>query len=215
MDHYLSVGRSAIDVIAKAMISAGSPEISSVLDMPSGCGRVTRHLRAFFHESDIYAADIEPSFSQFCTELGAIQFEADCSFDKPSSRRFDLIWVGSLLTHLDEDQFKRALTWFSNALEPDGLAVITLHGRRHIERETEKPCLPEERWQPMIDGFNRTGFGYAPDNAGAPIGMTLSASWWVLREVEHLCPQSRIVGFDEAGWVDDQDGLIISRPAST
>jgi hypothetical protein len=69
LDHYLSVGQSAIDVVAK-----------------------------------FDTATIDP--------------KAD--FSGPSPEHFDLIFVGSLVTHVGLNQYTRAIRWFVDALEPGG-----------------------------------------------------------------------------------------------
>src|SRR5437763_15059707 len=51
MNHYMHVGRSAIRVIASALVAAAKPDVRLILDLPCGGGRVTRHLRAFFPEA--------------------------------------------------------------------------------------------------------------------------------------------------------------------
>ena len=43
--------------------------------------------------------------------------------------QFDLIWVGSLLTHLDNDHWSAFLKVFSTALRDRGLLIFTTHGR--------------------------------------------------------------------------------------
>lgn len=56
---YFKVGRSAIRIIAEAMILAGRRDFGSVLDLPCGGGRITRHLMKFLPESEIFVADID------------------------------------------------------------------------------------------------------------------------------------------------------------
>src|SRR5262245_43270125 len=68
MDHYLAVGRSAIDVILSAMLTAGKDACPSVLDLPCGGGRVTRHLRAFFPDSELFAGDLDADKQRFVAE---------------------------------------------------------------------------------------------------------------------------------------------------
>ncbi len=45
LDHYLQVGRGAIDLIVAAMVTAKRTDFGKILDLPCGAGRVTRHLR--------------------------------------------------------------------------------------------------------------------------------------------------------------------------
>jgi hypothetical protein len=55
LEHYLEVGHSAIEVIARSMILASKVDIQTILDLPCGGGRVTRHLSAFFPHAKLFA----------------------------------------------------------------------------------------------------------------------------------------------------------------
>ena len=52
---YLNTGAVALSIIAQAMLSCGKVNLGTILDMPCGFGRVTRHLRAAFPQSKIFA----------------------------------------------------------------------------------------------------------------------------------------------------------------
>ena len=118
-------------MIALAMLAARKPDIGSVLDLPCGAGRVTRHLRAFFPAADLFVSDIDKRGQTFAAEaFGAHALEASRDFSAPLGRQFDLIFCGSLLTHLPERQFVTAIDWLSAALAPNALLIVTLHGRR-------------------------------------------------------------------------------------
>src|SRR5438105_4377198 len=67
MERYLSVGVSAIELISEAMLLARRAEFARVLDLPCGCGRVTRHLVQFFRDSQIFVSDIERNKQAFVT----------------------------------------------------------------------------------------------------------------------------------------------------
>ena len=158
LEHYLSVGRSAIDCIARAMVLGGMTEARNVLDLPCGGGRVTRHLRVFLSEATLFVGDIDPvKVDAVCTQFSAYPIDAG-NFRGPPQRRFDLIWVGSSLTHLDENAVRSALRWFADALAVDGLAVVTLHGRRHLDRMSVSG-FPTERLMTIEKGWYSGGFG--------------------------------------------------------
>ena len=156
--------RTAIDVIARAMVAAEKSEFETVLDLPCGGGRVTRHLRVFFPESKIFVSELNSQLQDFAADrFDTIAFAAARDFATPSERKFDLIFVGSLLTHLDENKFRRALDWFLDALAPDGLLIATTHGRQHDMRQrTIRQFTPPDRYQRIYAGFVDRGFGYAP-----------------------------------------------------
>src|SRR5258708_15366287 len=65
LDHYLSVGQSAVDVIGRAMVAAQKDSFASVLDLPCGGGRVTRHLKAFLPEAKLFVGDLNKQKEAF------------------------------------------------------------------------------------------------------------------------------------------------------
>src|SRR4029453_405200 len=113
-EHYFDCGRSALECINKALLIASIPpkRIKRILDLPCGHGRVLRHLKAAFPEAEIAACDLLRDGVDFCSStFGAT---AIYSCDEPEAiplkpESFDLIWVGSLFTHLDAPLWSRFL----------------------------------------------------------------------------------------------------------
>lgn len=212
--HYLAVGRSAVEIIAQAMIAAGKTEIANVLDLPCGAGRVTRHLISFFPDAEIYVAELDKRCEAFVVEtFGARPFAASPDFAEPPTRAFDLIFVGSLLTHLPAERFAAAVRWFMAALASDGLLVATTHGRRadHCERAMNRHIDPVV-WDKTSRAMALDGFGYVETerNAAGSYGYNLAAPSWVLRLIEKD-PDFRVVGFHEAAWAEHQDAVVVQR----
>jgi SAM-dependent methyltransferase len=214
MEHYMSVGRSAIDVIARAMIASGKTKIGTVLDLPSGAGRVTRHLKAFFPDSDIFVSELDTRLETFAaTVLGAIPFKAARDFSEPPNRTFDLIFVGSLVTHFDQGLFRKALGWFIEALAPSGLLVLTTHGRQHDLRQRNiRQFIAAEDWENAYASFVGTGFGYVPYPDQVNYGLSICRPSWLLGLVESN-PALRIVYFQEGVWNGHHDILSVQRQA--
>lgn len=108
MEHYLKVGRAAIDVIARAMLISGKSDIRSILDLPCGGGRVTRHLAAFFPEAKLTVGDInENKEVAVAREFNAARSQGAHDFSNTPEQKFDLIWVGSLMTHFDSEMLQK------------------------------------------------------------------------------------------------------------
>ena len=107
LDHYFSVGRSALENILAAMRLAGCTTFHSILDLPCGHGRVLRHIRARFPDAALTACDINRDGVDFCAHTFSATPDIfhDRTFEAVNLKsRFDLIWCGSLLTHFDESQ---------------------------------------------------------------------------------------------------------------
>jgi SAM-dependent methyltransferase len=215
LDHYLSVGRSAIDMLARAMVLAQKERFAAVLDLPCGGGRVTRHLKAFLPEARLFVGDLNKAKEAFVIEkFGAVSINPRADFSEPSREKFDLIFVGSLVTHLGLGQYTRAVRWFIEALAPNGLLVLTTHGRRtfHLFRAT----FHSPEWQAGLRSYQETGFGYQPYEPGMPMdgpssyGTSLSLPSWVARLVESE-PGARLLSIAEGAWANNQDIVILQK----
>jgi SAM-dependent methyltransferase len=216
-DHYFAVGRSAVDIIVGAMMTARKTDIKSVLDLPCGAGRVTRHLRALFPEADLYVNELHKERERFAVDnFGAKPLPPDHDFTGKPERTFDLIFVGSLLTHFDEVLYRRSLGWFINALEPDGLLVATVHGREFASRQRAAIATgiagyhPRERWEPIERECAETGFGFWEHPTDPTCGVSLNSPSWLMRAIEGR-PNVKIVGFHEAAWDGLQDAVVLQR----
>src|SRR3989442_1633903 len=70
---YFASGQWALNRIKPALLAARGERIETILDLPSGYGRVLRVLRAAFSDARITACDIDKDAVDFCAgELGAI-----------------------------------------------------------------------------------------------------------------------------------------------
>jgi SAM-dependent methyltransferase len=214
LDHYLSVGRSAIAVLANAMIISGRDSFASVLDLPSGAGRITRHLAAFFRDAELFVGDANNGAREFAAlKFGAKEFAFPANFIGIPGQRFELIFCGSLLTHLPAHRFVAATSWLIQALRPDGILVATTHGRRaSFLQRTRLRYIDDDAWRAVEDDCRLHGFGFVETerNAAGPYGYSLSAPRWVmsLLEADSSC---RVLGYQEAAWDDHQDAVIVQK----
>jgi SAM-dependent methyltransferase len=136
---YVDGGLGAVDYVTAALAQAGTTPagVVSCLDLPSGYGRVTRHLVRHIAPERITAGDADRQAVRFCVrQFGVRGFECD----RDPTRmifpdRYDLIFVGSLLTHLPEGACLGLLDAVSGALLPGGILVFTTQGEsclRHL-----------------------------------------------------------------------------------
>lgn len=214
--HYWADGHSALDLIAKAMTLSGRAEFQAILDFPSGYGRVLRHLVEAFPDAIVDASDIDPHALHFCREIFRIETILSSSdlANFEFERRYDLIWCGSLLTHLPKHRFHECLALFARSLMPDGVAIFTTHGR-YSARFGRDTYLPADRFDRMHDAYLGDGFGYADyDDEDGPLrgeyGVSLSSPSFVCKALEPLT-DIRLLALIERGWNDHQDAVVVQK----
>jgi SAM-dependent methyltransferase len=206
LDHYLFVGISALQVVSEAMLLATKTGFARILDLPCGFGRATRHFVKFFPDSDIFVSEIDKEKQAFAsTQFDAHGFDVPPDFSGEPAGRFDLIFVGSLLTHLNAGLSINALRYLIAALSEGGLLIFTTHGRyaTMLARNAGHARLHPE----VSNGFLREGFGY---QGGPTYGASFMAPSWVLRALEAM-PDVHVLGYKERGWAQHQDVFIVQR----
>jgi SAM-dependent methyltransferase len=208
-EHYFSVGQSAFRCIKAALLAAEKISLKSILDLPCGHGRVMRVLRAAFPDAEITACDLDRDGVDFCAKtFGAVPvYSAEGPAQIPVSGQFDLIWCGSLLTHLDHHLWPGFLDFFSAHLSPGGLLVFTVHGRESVHWiRTGKFDYSIADPRAILTAYDQHGFGYQdyPAHTHQHYGVSLSSPAWVLQQVLKQ-PDLRLINYTEKGWDNHQD----------
>ena len=214
---YMSVGRSALKAIRLAQLAAGKEDFRSILDMPSGHGRVMRWLKAAYPNARLTASDLIVDGVDYCaatfgaTPVYSTPFPAAASF----SDSYDLIFVGSLLTHVDVHQWDHLIELWHSLLAPDGLLVATVHGELVAERMRAGHLYGYGAADVTrtLRAYEHSGFsflGEPPDNID--YGITIAKPDWVLsRLLRHR--DLRVVMYGEALWDHHQDVVaVVKRP---
>lgn len=208
-NYYLRVGKSALYVIYLAMLAAGKYELKTILDLPSGHGRVMRWLRAAFPDAELTACDLDTKAVDYC----ASTFGAQLVYSRENLEhvvlptRYDLIWCGSLLTHLGEQGWTQCLNLCIKSLAPNGLFLFTTHGHwvaERIRNGTASYGLAVESLAPLFAGYDQSGFGFQEYPGQTAYGISISKPSWVCARLEHLSGL-KIVCFQERGWLRHQD----------
>jgi cyclopropane fatty-acyl-phospholipid synthase-like methyltransferase len=212
---YLAVGESALHAIRLAQRAAGADTFTSILDFPSGHGRVLRWLKAAFPDARLTACDVLPDAVDWCArQLGATGV---LSSQEPSrsmfAERYDLIWSGSLLTHVDVPMWRRLIDLWCELLTDNGLLVITTHGEFVAKRMAAGhlygfPALQVKR---LLRAYEHSGFGFLEESpTSVDYGITLSGPDWVLHEIlRHR--DLRVVLATEMLWDHHQDVFAFKR----
>ena len=212
--HYFKVGLRAIQSIEAALALANLTDVRTILDLPSGGGRVLRFLSARFPEAKITACDIQRDAVDFCGEhLGAEPVYSSANLNEVSlDTKFDLIWCGSLMTHFNQGSMIDLLKFFKRHLNAGSLLVFTTHGDYVAARLPRKEFdygLDDEQLPALIDGYERNGFGFAAYPKGiydsaSESGVSLTSPDWIDGQVR-MVGGMRKVYFASRGWDDHQD----------
>ena len=119
----------------------GWQRIGSLLDFGCGYGRVTRFLKLRLARDRIFASDVLAGALDFQrSQLGVQAFPSTVD---PAAlacdRRFDVIYVGSLFTHLPSSRFAAWFGRLAELLEPGGLLAFTVHDEVLLPPHLEMP----------------------------------------------------------------------------
>ena len=212
--HYLSVGASALNVIAAALQIAEIQSVSNILDFGSGAGRVARWLRCAYPKAEITVTDVREADLDFCvSRLGARKWHSGTDIDAlEAPGTYDLIWVGSVLTHLSAEKslnlLHKLISWTQNG----GIVVVTLHGRMVVRLRSSGRLqyIYDEGWQQLVSGYERDGYGYADYPGQEGYGLSLTALEWVGREVTRL-PNVSLLLASEHAWDLHHDVVALQR----
>jgi SAM-dependent methyltransferase len=219
--HYFRVGLSAIRCIDEALGAAiiENESVRHILDLPSGYGRVLRFLVARFPHAQVTAGEIEPQAVDFCVRtFGARPLYSSRDFATLSLERpADLIWCGSLVTHLDAQRIVDLISFLQRQLSPGGLLVVTTHGDFVARRMLDEPGfygLDRRAVSVLTATYRDRGYGYLDYPSQSGYGVSLTSPRWIrvrAREVGGL----HEVYFNARGWDGHQDvyGFVRKRPS--
>ena len=211
-EHYLSVGLSALRCIADAL---GSRQPRRILDLPSGFGRVTRLLRARYPDAAITACDLDrPGVDFAAAQFGARPAYSVEDFSRLRlEERFDLVWVGSLVTHLDEATTRAFLAAMARHMRPGGTLVASTHGPGITAQLHDWGYgLAPSEVAGLLDQYGRAGYGHRGYDGGDGYGISISDElWW--RQATAAGP-FRLVAHHAKAWDGHQDIVVLRRAIS-
>ena len=175
---YLMAGLYALEWIRTGMETAGEERLDVIVDLPCGHGRVLRVLRAAFPQAKLVACDLDREGVDFCAStFGAEPVYSD---SEPANIRIgrvaDLVWVGSLLTHLPPARWPGFLDLFERTLRPGGLLVVTTFDR---PREMFLRSMAVGDPEAMLRARDDEGFSFRPYEGEPGYGLMLAAPEWV------------------------------------
>lgn len=214
-DQYLYVGMSALECIENALFITNKEvsDIQKILDFSCGHGRVMRVIKAGFPDAKITACDMDKDAVDFCAKtFGASPICASRRVSEINiNDSFDLIFNGSLLTHLDGPLWPQYIRLFESLLAGNGILIFTVHGRLSIKilGEGSTYGLDENGISKIIRDYENKGFGYANYPQMNDYGISVSSPSWVLSCLEKT--NLRVISYMEHQWDNHQDVIICTK----
>jgi SAM-dependent methyltransferase len=212
-EHYLRVGLSALTCIEQALQASaahrGNAAVQSLLDLPCGHGRVLRFLRQRLPDARVVVMETDASGLAFCARsFGAVPVPSRADFDSLSlADRFDLIWCGSLLTHLPEAATLSLLRFLFRHLRDSGVCVFTTHGAFAAELLRTGGAtygLSPAAQRALVTQYEASGFGFAAYEGERDYGVSLTSPDRV-RALAADAGAWREALFLQRGWDNHQD----------
>jgi CBS domain-containing protein len=211
---YLLGGMSALRCIQAAMSAANTGDPATILDLACGWGRVMRFVKAEWPDASLAACDLERDAVDFCARVfGATPIY---SAVEPGEVRiegeFDLIWSGSLFTHLEKERWLGFLNLAAGCLAPGGLFVFTANAKLSGER-LRGLGLPDRDIASILRDFDESGFGYVDYTGIKDYGIAMAARRWVRMQIA-ADPRLDLVSYAEREWgpaIPKQDVIACIR----
>lgn len=137
LESYLAGGRNDIAVMARILQENGSSiaHARRVLEFGCGAARMLRHLREFAPQAELWGVDISAQHIQWCVENLTPPLHFATTTVIPhlpfEDRSFDLIFCGSVFTHIEDVQ-ESWLLELGRVLRPAGKLYITIHDEHTV-----------------------------------------------------------------------------------
>jgi SAM-dependent methyltransferase len=225
-DQYFIAGKAGLEAAERALVAVGADTPKTILDLPSGFGRVLRYLQARWPGSDITACELQPDAVEFCAKtFGVAAFVSkEPLWDVDLGGPYDLIWSGSLFTHFAEDHWTPMLAHLGRALSPHGHLMFTSQGEpslAFLSGSDEYPVLnrllpanyglTRDRADALVSDVRVSGFGFAhyANADDSPYGCSISLPSWVTDRVRDA--GLSVVFHETGGWGGHQDVWAVTR----
>lgn len=169
-----------------------------------------------FPEAEITACELGRGPVEFCVStFGALPAYSSPNLDEVSlDKKFDLIWCGSLVTHLNEFGIVSLIQLFRRHMVPGALLVFTTHGDfvpvKMLTRDFDYGLTAEQIVR-IGDNYRRIGYGFEEYAGERNYGVSLSSPDWIRARVREIGGLQEVF-FKGRGWDDHQDvfGFVLT-----
>jgi SAM-dependent methyltransferase len=210
IEQFLHGGEQTVNDIEAALqsINKSLNQFRELLDFGCGCGRLVLALQGRrFADLAVTACDVDERAIRWCQQsIEKIKCVVNNALP-PSpfeNESFDLVWCGSVFTHLDENRQDLWLAELRRILKPNGILLASVHGPHLWE-----PRLPS--W--TIGKLRTNGLVFAKTGADAGIHPSwYQVAWHTEKYIrEHWASIFEIRAYRPRGFNDHQDIVVAQR----
>jgi len=212
---YFLRGYEALAVCHLAIKRSGV-RVKDILDFGCGHGCVARMFEAQYPQATVYGQDVPEAWLSWCRKnlgIQTIKSPEKVSEVRLTPSSFNMIWVGSVFTHIPEVSFDHLLSELLSALKSPGLIVFTTAGYkvRIGFRPGNEKLISAEGGAEALQQYDATGYGFTPYVGGTydGWGRAMVTMNRVLEKIQFH--ESRLISFQEGGWGNRQDVYAVVK----
>ena len=189
-DQYFQLGHRALELVQFSANLCDKPHYPHILDFGCSYARVLRWLRPQHHYAHFTACDLDPEAIAFCAKhWGATPVLSSPHLENVKfDQKFDLIWVGSVLTHLDKLQWLKTLDFLIDSLAECGVIIFTVQGRYFASAlANRQPYIADDVDKAaLLAEFKKAGFAYQNyfNRHDLDYGISLTSPQWITAQIE-------------------------------
>ncbi len=221
IQHYLRAAESALENVAKALKLGDKrfENVESCLDFGCGHGRVLRYLALKIPPAKITGADVDAEGVGFCAaEFGVKPLVSDWDIALIRLGTYDLIWSGSVFTHLDGPSCDALFGKLAGSLGPGGILVFSMHGEHSLNGldHLYGGCYREEaekiRWEVASQGVSFRLYDDTFGDFPGRYGMTWHRKeFFEEKAAELFGDRLKLIMLEHHGWDRHHDVLAFQR----
>jgi hypothetical protein len=166
--------------------------------------------------SAIDACDLRAQDVRFCeSSFDARTWVSSSTINKlEAPGTYDLIWLGSVITHLSSINTQFILDKMLSWTNIGGIIVMSFHGRFALQRQDGGSFryIHDAGWAIIKAEYDRIGFGYCDYEGQIGYGISVIKLSWMSSLVEARS-DSRLVTLVETAWDAHHDIIAIQKIA--